>query len=75
MKKISEKYKIDPERIVRILRVSRDGLKVMVDDDVVQQLPEGQDMVAEISQTSKFEAMTPDVNTPPTSGVEVKLTY
>jgi hypothetical protein len=75
MTKISEKYKIDPDRIVRILRVSRDGLKIMVDDDVVQQLPEGQDMVAEITETSKLEVTTPDISTPPTAAVEVKLTY
>lgn len=75
MTKISEKYKIDPDRIVRILRVSREGLKIMVDDDVVQQLPEGQDMVAEITETSKLEVATPDISTPPTAAVEVKLVY
>uniref|UniRef100_A0A093VL02 Grainyhead-like protein 2 like n=1 Tax=Talaromyces marneffei PM1 TaxID=1077442 RepID=A0A093VL02_TALMA len=75
MTKISEKYKIDPDRIVRILRVSREGVKVMVDDDVVQQLPEGQDMLAEIIETSKLEVTTPDISTPPTAAVEVKLTY
>lgn len=75
MTKISEKYKIDPDRIVRILRVSQDGLKVMVDDDVVQQLPDGQDMVVEFSETSKLEVTPPDINSPPTSAVEVKLTY
>lgn len=75
MTKISEKYKIDPDRIVRILRVSREGVKIMVDDDVVKQLPEGQDMVAEITETSKFEVTTPDISTPPTAAVEVKLTF
>lgn len=75
MRKISEKHKIDPDRIVRILRVSQDGLKIMMDDDVVQQLPEGQDMVAEFSETSKLGVTTPDINTPPTSAVEVKLKY
>lgn len=75
MTKISEKYKIDPERIVRILRVSREGLKIMVDDDLVQQLPEGQDMVAEITEASQIEVTTPDISTPAASGVEVKLTF
>jgi hypothetical protein len=75
MTKISEKYKIDPDRIIRILRVNREGLKIMVDDDVVQQLPEGQDMVAEITEASKLEVTTPDISTPPTAPVEVKLTY
>jgi hypothetical protein len=75
MNKISEKYKIDPDRIIRILRVNGEGLKIMVDDDVVQQLPEGQDMVAEITEASKLEVTTPDISTPPTAAVEVKLTY
>lgn len=47
----------------------------MVDDDLVQQLPEGQDMVAEITEASQIEVTTPDVSTPAASGVEVKLTF
>jgi hypothetical protein len=69
MNKISANYNIDPDHIIRILRVNREGLKIMVDDDVVQQLPEGQDMVAEIT-----EVTTPDIS-PPTAAMEVKLTY
>lgn len=74
MQKISEKYKIETDRIVRILRVNHSGLKIMVDDDVVQHLPEGQDMVAEFSDASKFEIATPDVSTP-SSAIEVNLKY
>jgi hypothetical protein len=74
MHKISEKNKIDPERIVRILRINENGLKVMVDDDVVRELPEGQDMVAEIAEASIVEVNTPDVGTP-SSAVEVQLTF
>lgn len=68
MMKISEKRQIDPDRIVRVLRVNHNGLKIMVDDDVVRELPDGQDMVAEFSET-KAEVDTPS------SAVEVKLTY
>lgn len=71
MNKISEKQQIDPGRIVRVLRVNQDGLKIMVDDDVVRELPDGQDMVAEISDASRVE--DPIVN--PDSAVEIKLTY
>jgi hypothetical protein len=74
MKKISEKNKIDPDRIVRVLRVKDNGLKIMVDDDVVRELPDGLDMVAEFSEATESEAETPDVNTP-SSAVEVRLTY
>lgn len=68
MKKISEKQEIDPERIVRVLRINRNGLKVMVDDDMVRELPEGQDMVAELSHASMSTSPLGDT-------VEVKLKY
>ncbi|KAL2002731.1 hypothetical protein VTN02DRAFT_6114 [Thermoascus thermophilus] len=71
MNKISEKQQIDPGRIIRVLRVNQDGLKIMVDDDVVRELPDGQDMVAEISDASRVE--DPVAN--PDSAVEIKLTY
>ncbi|KAL1964070.1 hypothetical protein VTN77DRAFT_7488 [Rasamsonia byssochlamydoides] len=59
MNKILEKHKIDPDRIVRVLRINHDGLKIMVDDDVVRELPEGQDMVVEFSEATKAEVDTP----------------
>ncbi|RDW86312.1 grainyhead-like protein [Aspergillus mulundensis] len=69
MEKISVKQRIDPQRIMRVLLVKENGLRIMVDDDVVRELPDGQDMVAEISETAAFEAS----DTP--SPVEVKLRY
>jgi hypothetical protein len=73
MHKISEKNKIDPERITRVLRVNQDGLKIMVDDDVVRELPDGQDMVAEFSEASKLDGVAINIDSPPS--VEVKLKY
>lgn len=72
LSKISEKQKMDPGRVVRVLRVNSKGLKIMVDDDVVRELPDGQDMVAEISEAPRIEE--PVTNLPP-SAVEIKLTY
>lgn len=74
MRKISEKQKIDPERIIRVLHVNQNGLKVMVDDDVVRALPEGQDMIAEISEASTADVA---VGSPeaPSSAIEVQLTF
>jgi hypothetical protein len=74
MSKISEKHKIDPERIVRVLRINRAGLKIMVDDDIVRELPDGQDMVAEFSEASRSEGTTIGIDSP-SAAVEVKLTY
>ncbi|RDH26548.1 hypothetical protein BDQ94DRAFT_176304 [Aspergillus welwitschiae] len=42
MEKISMKQRIDPQRIVRVLHVKQNGLKLMVDDDL-RELPDGQD--------------------------------
>ncbi|KAL4800624.1 CP2 transcription factor-domain-containing protein [Aspergillus venezuelensis] len=69
MEKISMKQRIDPQRIMRVLLVKENGLRIMVDDDVVRELPDGQDMVAEISEAHTFDA----ADTP--SPVEVKLRY
>lgn len=48
MKKISEKQDIDPACVVRIFHMSQNGIRIMVDDDVVRHIPEGQDMVVDI---------------------------
>ncbi|KAJ5924512.1 hypothetical protein N7466_008699 [Penicillium verhagenii] len=76
MKKISEKHEIDPSRIVRILHVNEAGLRIMVDDDVVRELPEGQDMVVDIYETPDVEIkQSYDSPVSPGSPVEIKLTY
>ncbi|KAL4918559.1 CP2 transcription factor-domain-containing protein [Aspergillus aurantiobrunneus] len=69
MEKISMKQRIDPQRIMRVLLIKENGLRIMVDDDVVRELPDGQDMVVEISEASTFDS----TDTP--SPVEVKLIY
>lgn len=72
MDKISVKRSIDSKRVVRVLLVKKDGLKVMVDDDVVRELPDGQDMDVEISETAD-SSESPDDSRPP--AIEVKLSY
>lgn len=72
LRKISEKQHIDPSRVVSVLHVNRNGLKVMVDDDVVQELPEGQDMVADICEARSPDGTDADTDT---MGVEIKLIY
>ncbi|PTU21774.1 hypothetical protein P175DRAFT_0508692 [Aspergillus ochraceoroseus IBT 24754] len=76
MEKISVKQRIDPQRIMRVLLVKENGLRIMVDDDVVRELPDGQDMVVEISETAPFESSTVTAGTNAfTPPVEVKLRY
>lgn len=51
IKSIATKCQVDPTRVTRTIRVNTKGLKIMVDDEVVQELPEGQDMEVEFSET------------------------
>lgn len=47
---IAAKWKLEASRITRVIRVNPKGLKIMIDDETVQELPEGQDMVVEFSE-------------------------
>lgn len=49
---IASKCQVDPASIIRTLRVNPKGLKIVVEDDTVQELPEGQDMTVEFSKVS-----------------------
>lgn len=51
-KKISEKQEMDLGQIVRVVHISRNGLKVMVDDDMIRELTDGQDMIVEFRHVS-----------------------
>lgn len=44
---IAAKCKVDPLQIIRTLRVNSKGLKIVVEDETVRELPEGQDMIVE----------------------------
>jgi hypothetical protein len=47
----------------------------MVDDDVVQQVPEGQDMLAEVVEVCRLQISTTSITTPSMAALEVRLTY
>lgn len=46
---IAAKCEVDPIRITRTLRINPRGLKIVVEDESVRELPEGQDMIVEFS--------------------------
>ena len=46
---ISNKFQIDPLRVTQVTHVNSKGLHIIVDEDVVRELPEGQDMLVEFA--------------------------
>lgn len=46
---ISEKFGIDPNRVTQVTHINAKGLRIVVDEDVVRELPEGQDMTVEFA--------------------------
>lgn len=54
---IASKCNVDPSRVQRILRVNSKGLEILVDEELVREIPEGQDMIVE------FEDIDPIMKT------------
>ena len=55
---ITIKCGVNPAQVMNSLRINPKGLKIMIDDEVVRELPEGQDMVVEfgnINPTAGFK--------------------
>lgn len=75
MEKISAKQNIDPGSIVRVFHMNRNGLRIIVDDDIVRELPEGQDMEVEISEALGVNRNVGGMNSNIREPLEVKLIY
>ncbi|CAG8395785.1 unnamed protein product [Penicillium salamii] len=69
---IAEKFSIDPKRVVHIMYVNAQGLRVKIDDDVVCQVPEGQDMIMEVNQVSGWDDSQENMLEPP---LEIQLYF
>lgn len=46
---IAEKFGIDPKRVTQVTHINAKGLRIIVDEDVVREVPEGQDMIVEFA--------------------------
>ncbi|PLB39867.1 uncharacterized protein BDW47DRAFT_102595 [Aspergillus candidus] len=57
--KICQTQGMDPESVARALHVNPSGLRIMIDDDVVQQIPDGQPMMVEIISPSPTLEISP----------------
>jgi CP2 transcription factor len=61
---ISNKFEVDPSRVTRVTHVNARGLRIIVDEDVVRELPEGQDMIVEFAQSTTDQPMKQDFIAP-----------
>lgn len=59
IKQLARIHDVLPESIIRVVRVNSAGLRILVDDNVVQETPEGQDMMAEFLQAENSPAIAP----------------
>ena len=78
---ISSKCNVEASTVERVSRFDTRGLKIIVDDDVVRELPEGQDMVVEVvgvdTPITKEEQSTNPTKTEhtPIKRLEMRLLY
>ncbi|KAI9738171.1 MAG: hypothetical protein M1834_008669 [Cirrosporium novae-zelandiae] len=88
---IASKSSMEPARVTRVTRINPKGIKIVVDEEVVRLLPEGQDMIVEFSDIQQNQPVKnewegspcgvqskSDVDTMDIStetGVEMKLIY
>jgi len=78
---IAMKCGVEPTQVNRTLRINPKGLKIMVDDEVVRELPEGQDMIVEFVEVDTYAglkeepdsgASTPKASETPTKKAKTK---
>jgi hypothetical protein len=58
LRSIASKLDMQASMIQRALYVNQKGLNIMIDDDVVRQLPEGQDMILEVAELNDYNEST-----------------
>ncbi|KAL8830832.1 MAG: hypothetical protein Q9170_005559 [Blastenia crenularia] len=74
--KLAMKSGIEPSRISRTVQVNHKGLKIMVDNAVVRELPEGQDMVVEFAETRSATVVKQEHVSPMTTmNLELRLHF
>ncbi|KAJ2904108.1 hypothetical protein MKZ38_008826 [Zalerion maritima] len=57
--RVAIKWQLDPAKVQRTIHVLPRGLEVEMDDEVIQALPEGQDMILDIRKVSSKAAVQP----------------
>lgn len=71
--KISQKQKFSRDHRVDVFHVNPNGMKIILDDDVVQRIPDGQDMTAELFELATSDKKATDGGS--VSSIEVRLYF
>lgn len=74
VEKIAKKQNFSRDHRVDLFRVSPNGMKIILDDDVVQRIPDGQDMSAEVFELAASEETALNDNSVPVT-IEVRLHF
>jgi hypothetical protein len=61
---ISRKFQVQPHRVAQVTHVNSRGLHIIVDEDVVRELPEGQDMIVEFAPVQADKPIRPEFDAP-----------
>lgn len=62
----SRKSEVESSKVLRALRITPKGLAILLDDDMVRELPEGQDMIAEFREIRPQSPMKREWDSGPT---------
>ncbi|EXJ85847.1 hypothetical protein A1O1_06216 [Capronia coronata CBS 617.96] len=57
---ISDKFQVDPHQVTQVTHINSRGLHIIVDEDVVRELPEGQDMIVEFAPLRSEQPVKPE---------------
>ncbi|RVX74810.1 hypothetical protein B0A52_01087 [Exophiala mesophila] len=68
---IAQKFEVDPHRVTQVTHVNSRGLRILVDEEVVRELPEGQDMMVEFTPSSGEPPLKQELIAPASSEVMV----
>ncbi|WEW55181.1 hypothetical protein PRK78_000610 [Emydomyces testavorans] len=77
METVAKKCRFDPARIARALVIRGNGFNVALDDDVVREMPEGQDMTVEFSEIEDSGQSNMELDDPrsPTATSDVEMRF
>ena len=63
---VASKSGVEPTKVLRTIRVNKAGLNILMDDETVIDLPEGQDMIADFIEMRPQEPMKREWDVGPT---------